>query len=198
MAGEADRGGSRFGELLRYYRGARGWTQEELAEKPGLTVQAISLLERGIRQAARSTTVAFLADALKLDTQQRDALVAAVHQRRDLRSPPSANAHSALPDRADSEALLESMPTDVAPPHSPLPAGSRMPLAPNPLFVGRSEELLQVARALKSTDTTVALGQVVASTGLGGLGKTQLAVELVHRYGRFFDGGVFWLSFASR
>jgi tetratricopeptide (TPR) repeat protein len=72
-----------------------------------------------------------------------------------------------------------------------------MPLAPNPLFVGRGEELLQIATALRGGSTTVAVGQVVASTGLGGLGKTQLAVELVHRYGRFFAGGVFWLSFAS-
>jgi len=55
-----------------------------------------------------------------------------------------------------------------------------MPLAPNPLFVGRGDELLQVGAALKGGDT-VALGQVVASTGLGGLGKTQLAVEFVHR-----------------
>src|SRR5439155_21044499 len=78
-----------------------------------------------------------------------------------------------------------------------LPPGSRMPLAPNPLFVGRGDELLQVATALRGCDTTVALGQVVASTGLGGLGKTQLAVELVHRYGRYFAGGVFWLSFTS-
>jgi len=70
-------------------------------------------------------------------------------------------------------------------------------LAANPLFVGRGEELLRVAAALEGGDTTVALGQVVASTGLGGLGKTQLAVEFVHRYGRFFAGGVFWLSFAS-
>jgi len=89
------------------------------------------------------------------------------------------------------------MPTDSLPPRAPLPAGSRMPLAPNPLFVGRGEELLQVAAALRGADARVALGQVVASTGLGGLGKTQLAVELVHRYGRFFTGGVYWLSFAS-
>ena len=99
---------------------------------------------------------------------------------------------------AAAQALLASMPTDALPPRAPdLPAGSRMPLAPNPLFVGRGDELLQVARALHGGETTVALGQVVASTGLGGLGKTQLAVELVHRYGRFFAGGVFWLSFAN-
>jgi hypothetical protein len=98
---------------------------------------------------------------------------------------------------AEAQALLASMPTDVLPDRAPLPAGSRMPLAPNPLFVGRGDELLRVAAALRGGDTTVALGQVVASTGLGGLGKTQLAVELVHRYGRFFAGGVFWLGFAS-
>jgi Domain of unknown function (DUF4062)/Tetratricopeptide repeat len=98
---------------------------------------------------------------------------------------------------ADDQALLASLPTDALPPRAPLPAGSRMPIPPNPLFVGRGEELLRIASALKGGDTTVALGQVVASTGLGGLGKTQLAVELMHRYGRFFTGGVFWLSFAS-
>jgi hypothetical protein len=98
---------------------------------------------------------------------------------------------------AAAQALLVSMPTDLVPERGLLPAGSRMPLAANPLFVGRGDELLQVARALRGGDTTVALGQVVASTGLGGLGKTQLAVELVHRFGRFFAGGVFWLSFAS-
>jgi tetratricopeptide (TPR) repeat protein len=89
------------------------------------------------------------------------------------------------------------MPTDAVPPRGALPAGSHMPLAPNPLFVGRGDELIQMAAALRGGDATVALGQVVASTGLGGLGKTQLAVEFVHRYGRFFAGGVYWLGFAS-
>jgi hypothetical protein len=83
--------------------------------------------------------------------------------------------------------LLMSLPGDAVPAHGPLPAGSRMPLAPNPLFVGRGDELRRLAVALK-VGGIVALGQVVASTGLGGLGKTQLAVELVHRYGRFFAG----------
>jgi hypothetical protein len=118
--------------------------------------------------------------------------VALLHALMELGPTPGAPARLAA-----TQALLASMPTDALPPRSVLPAGSRMPLAPNPLFVGRGDELLQVAAALRGGDTTVALGQVVASTGLGGLGKTQLAVELVHRYGRFFAGGVFWLSFAS-
>ncbi len=41
------------------------------------------------------------------------------------------------------------------------------------------------------------LGKTVAVTGIGGLGKTQLAAEFVHRYGQHFEGGIFWLSFAS-
>jgi tetratricopeptide (TPR) repeat protein len=32
---------------------------------------------------------------------------------------------------------------------------------------------------------------------MGGLGKTQLAVECAYRYGQFFAGGVFWCSFAD-
>lgn len=42
----------------------------------------------------------------------------------------------------------------------------------------------------------MAVGQAVAATGLGGIGKTQLAIEFVYRYGQFFEGGVFWLNFS--
>jgi transcriptional regulator with XRE-family HTH domain len=58
----------------------KGLTQEELAERSGLSVYAISMLERGVRRTPRSSTVEFLAEALKLDQQQRAALAAAARQ----------------------------------------------------------------------------------------------------------------------
>jgi len=93
---------------------------------------------------------------------------------------------------------LAALPADELPARGPLPAGSRMPFAANPLFVGRQEDLRALARQLRAGDTS-AVGQVeiAAASGLGGIGKTQLASEFVHRYGRFFTGGVFWMSFAD-
>jgi KaiC/GvpD/RAD55 family RecA-like ATPase len=55
-----------------------------------------------------------------------------------------------------------------------------MPLARNPLFVGRTSDLLALAGALQRGGVASS-GQVVAATGLGGVGKTQLATEFVHR-----------------
>ncbi len=71
-----------------------------------------------------------------------------------------------------------------------------MPFRMNPLFVGRETDLKILAVALKGGET-VAVGQIAAATGLGGIGKTQLAVALVHHYGQYFVGGVHWLSFAD-
>src|SRR5262249_21353367 len=91
------------------------------------------------------------------------------------------------------------LPLETIPEPSPLPPGSLIPLAPNPSFVGRENELRNLVQLLKvgAVATVTASGNVAAATGLGGLGKTQLAAEFAHRYGRFFEGGVFWLSFAN-
>src|SRR5436190_5758185 len=65
------------GELLRRYRGARGYTQEELAERARLSPRAISDLERGVHRAPQSETLHLLAQALELPAHERDAFVAA-------------------------------------------------------------------------------------------------------------------------
>src|SRR5206468_11391019 len=76
------------------------------------------------------------------------------------------------------------------------PVGSLMPLSRNPLFVGCELDLRALAASLKLKGiAAVSEVRTVATTGLGGIGKTQLACEFVHRYGQFFKGGVFWLSF---
>jgi tetratricopeptide (TPR) repeat protein len=94
------------------------------------------------------------------------------------------------------DARLVTMPLDVVPAPAALPPGSHMPLARNALFVGREADLKALAGALKAGGTA-AVGQAATVTGLGGIGKTQLASEFVHRYGQYFVGGVFWLSFAE-
>jgi tetratricopeptide (TPR) repeat protein len=92
-------------------------------------------------------------------------------------------------------ALFATLPRHL-PPITLLPPASRMFLTPNPFFVGRTDALLAVAHTLLR-QPAVAIGPVAAVSGLGGIGKTQLATEFVHRYGHFFAGGVFWLSFAD-
>ncbi len=94
------------------------------------------------------------------------------------------------------EALFAELPTGSVPGTGPLPEGSWLPHAPNPMFVGRQAEMRAVAAALKQGEAT-ALCPPVGLDGIGGVGKTQTAAELAHRYGRWFAGGVFWLDCAE-
>jgi predicted ATPase/transcriptional regulator with XRE-family HTH domain len=63
-----------FGSRLRQHRQAAGLTQEELAERSGVSVKAISALERGHRRRPYPNTVRALARALDLTDEERSAL----------------------------------------------------------------------------------------------------------------------------
>jgi transcriptional regulator with XRE-family HTH domain len=65
-----------FGVLLQQYRLAAGLSQEELAERAGLSRRGISDLERGERRLPHPATVRRLANALNLDGPERAALLA--------------------------------------------------------------------------------------------------------------------------
>jgi tetratricopeptide (TPR) repeat protein len=94
---------------------------------------------------------------------------------------------------AAATAIFAALPIDALPDPAGLPPGSFMPHRHNPLFVGRRDQLCQLAASLKG-GSAAAIGQIAAATGLGGIGKTQLAVEFAHRYGQHFAGGVFWID----
>ena len=66
-----------LGDLLRCHRTAATLSQEQLAERAGLSVRAISDLERGVHRAPRLESVRMLADALSLSNTDRAVLLAA-------------------------------------------------------------------------------------------------------------------------
>ncbi len=96
---------------------------------------------------------------------------------------------------------LAHMPTGLSPaedsgPGRALSAGSRLPFAANPLFIRREAELAGIAQNFRqSAGPGVPTATVIA--GIGGMGKTQLAIQFAHQYGPYFAGGVYWVSFAD-
>src|SRR5690349_17143734 len=95
---------TQFGELLRRLRLAAELSQEELAGRAGLSVQAISALERGYRRAPYRHTLDALATALGLDTADRASLIAAAQRRRARRTEEAAEtqvALASLPEQAN-------------------------------------------------------------------------------------------------
>ena len=101
-------------------------------------------------------------------------------------------------DPAELEAagrLLAELPVHRVPDPGGPPAGSKPPPnPPNRLLVGREEDLKDLAARIK--DDANGPPTVVVS-GIGGVGKTQLAGEFAHRYGRYFAGGIFWLNLSD-
>lgn len=79
---------------------------------------------------------------------------------------------------AQATARLHDLPADE---NNPIPAPQMLPdphriiLSPNPLFVGREHDLRTLAARLKEGES------IAVTTGIGGVGEKQLAVELAHR-----------------
>jgi predicted ATPase/DNA-binding CsgD family transcriptional regulator/DNA-binding XRE family transcriptional regulator len=88
-----------FGAFLLRYRQAAGLTQEELAERAGISVDAISALEREGDRLPHKETITLLADALQLSQAERDQWEMAGRGRltRTSRASPTAMMHLPAP-----------------------------------------------------------------------------------------------------
>ena len=80
-------------------------------------------------------------------------------------------------------------------PHLVLITPFRLPFPRNKAFVGRNEELETLHRLIQRNKATA--HTATGLTGMGGMGKTQLAVEYTYRYQNEYPDGIFWLNAAN-
>ncbi|TMC19492.1 MAG: helix-turn-helix domain-containing protein, partial [Chloroflexi bacterium] len=76
--------------------------------------------------------------------------------------------------------------------HAP-PIIQNLPFLPNPFFTGRESELLLISELFLKNDR-IAISQPLSISGLGGIGKTQLALEYAHRSYPSIYRCVFWVN----
>jgi len=146
-----------FGDLLRQHRRAAGFTQEDLAERAGLSVTGIQKLERGATHPYRDTAQRLL-QALQLGPDEQARFRAAIQ---------GVRRHVAFHQPAIGSEARDNL---------PLPISS---------LIGRESELIEVAARLATT-------RLLTLTGVGGCGKTRLALEVARAAIDDYPDGV-WL-----
>lgn len=149
-------------------------TQEELAERSGVTTHAISALERGTRTRPYPHTVRSIADALGLSDVERAGLITAVPKR-----------HSST------RAALRVVPeASRARPSSP-PSRFKLAVPATPLF-GRDEDLERVCLLARSGPA-----RLITLTGPGGVGKTRLAAAVSEELAADYPDGTVHVGLAA-
>jgi tetratricopeptide (TPR) repeat protein/transcriptional regulator with XRE-family HTH domain len=166
-----------FGALLRGYRVAAGLSQQELAEKSGLTSRTVSGLERGRTRAPYRNSLYRLADALDLRDQARAEFIAAASRR----LAPAATGATSGP-RKHGASAPRSGNARIVPRQLP---------APVPAFAGRREQLAALSQVLEEPGGTAV---ITAIGGTAGVGKTALAVYWAHQVAADFPDGQLFVN----
>jgi tetratricopeptide (TPR) repeat protein/transcriptional regulator with XRE-family HTH domain len=141
-----------FAEVVRAHRRRLGVTQEELADRTGLSVRSLRKIEGGRTAAPRTATVRLLADAFGLAGADRDRFCQA--------------ATGAAGDSVTN--------TVVPPPPRQLPAAPQM-------FTGRADELAEVGRLDDASTLVITAIDGMAGVGKTGL-AVHAAHRLADRY----------------
>jgi tetratricopeptide (TPR) repeat protein/transcriptional regulator with XRE-family HTH domain len=162
-----------FAELLRRLRTDAGLTQEQLAERAGVSPRSISDLERGINKTARRDTTRLLADALNLSGTARAGFETTARGYQDAEAG-VAEAGVLVQRRARARSVAATTPV--------LPHDIRS-------FTGREADMATLMAAIEGAGRAVG---IYAIDGMAGVGKSAFAVHAAHVLApRFPDGQIF-------
>lgn len=165
-----------WNKRLRQERIRRNWRQSDVAERLGTTVVTVTRWEQGTHQPGSYFRVKLCAlfdkSPLELGFVQED---------------------SSLSNNVETEkrATIESDSHTLDSPRF-----WNVPHPRNPFFTGRQEILYGLHEQL-NREQAMALTQSWAISGLGGIGKTQVALEYAYQYHHEY-AAVFWISAANR
>ncbi|MHB8626709.1 MAG: helix-turn-helix domain-containing protein [Aggregatilineales bacterium] len=152
-----------FGNWLKQRRKTLDLTQFELADQVGCSVVTIRKIEADERRPSKQITER-LADVLAVSLEERSDFV--VFARRTAVSPSELPLHKPV------------TPT----------ATHNLPLQPT-LFIGRTDELAQIAQRLADPNC-----RLLTLVGAGGIGKTRLALHAAAEQFANFASGVYFVS----
>jgi tetratricopeptide (TPR) repeat protein/transcriptional regulator with XRE-family HTH domain len=179
------------GRWLWRCRRAAGLTQEDIAERTGLSVRTVRNLERGNGARPHLRSLRLMASALDIPEPLLNKLLERYRATRDSR--PGWSQQSA-------DAPGDQPPVTVPAENRPGSAGSWRPVLPRQLppsvahFAGRTAELATLDQWLEQGTGDGAGGALVISAigGMAGVGKTALALRWAHRAaGQFPDGQLY-------
>lgn len=161
-------------ELLRTFRARAGLTQAALAEQAGLSEQAISVLERGTRSRPRIDTIRSLTKALDLSAAEAEQFLSVA--------------------RGKVSKRREDLPKEPTPAADQVPTPWQLPPAARD-FTGRAAQVDAIMSVLRDPSGTgsAAVG-LVTVTGMGGIGKTTLAVHAAQQLSDSYPGGQLYLN----
>lgn len=170
-------------DLLLALRTQRGWTQEELSERSGISVRTIRNLERGRVRSPRRSSLDLLFSVLDPETRGRGgagrvgaAPVAGV-------SPAGGPLATVPPRAAETPAGMAAFAAGPRPKAVSPVVRWRGPRPPRTALVGREGDLDRLCAIVTAHPVTVL-------TGPGGIGKTRLALAVAERTAARFPGGI--------
>jgi predicted ATPase/transcriptional regulator with XRE-family HTH domain len=179
-----------FCEWLKRRRKALDMTQDELARRAACSVGALRKIEAGERRPSKQLA-ALLAQALEIPDEDQQTFIRVARGELNLEriGQPLKDLPAPVADISSLTITTHLPASEVG--FEPNRPSNRVPLPYTPL-IGRESELAAMGKLFYDPEC-----RLLTLTGVGGIGKTRLAIEFAARKIPQFPGGVFYIPLTS-